>query len=55
MDFSEGITPANSMQTDMMYEELYAILKAIFTATFLVFLVMAMQFESPRFSIMVMT
>ena len=32
-----------------------SILKSIFTAVFLVFLVMAMQFESPRFSLMVMT
>ena len=55
MDFPEGVTPANSMQTDMMYEELMSILKSIFTAVFLVFLVMAMQFESPRFSLMVMT
>ena len=54
-DFPEGVTPANSMQMDMMYEELYSILKAIFIAVFLVFLVMAMQFESARFSLMVMT
>ena len=55
MEFPAGVTPANSMQTDMMYEELMSILKSIFTAVFLVFLVMAMQFESPRFSLMVMT
>lgn len=55
MDFPEGVTPANSMQLDMMYEELLSILKSIFVAVFLVFLVMAMQFESPRFSLMVMT
>lgn len=55
MDFPEGVTPASSMQMDMMYEELLSILKSIFTAIFLVFLVMAMQFESPRFSLMVMT
>ena len=54
-DFPEGVTPANSMQIDMMYEELLSILKSIFIAVFLVFLVMAMQFESPRFSLMVMT
>ncbi len=55
MDFPEGVEPASSMQVDMMYEELSSILKAILTAVFLVFLVMAMQFESPRFSLMVMT
>ena len=55
MDFPEGVTPANSMQVDMMYEELISLLKSIFTAVFLVFLVMAMQFESVRFSLMVMT
>ena len=55
MEFPEGVTPANSMQTEMMYEELFSILKSIFVAVFLVFLVMAMQFESPRFSLMVMT
>ncbi len=55
MDWPKGVTPASSMQVDMMYEELYSILKATLTAVFLVFLVMAMQFESSRFSFMVMT
>jgi HAE1 family hydrophobic/amphiphilic exporter-1 len=55
MDFPDSVTPADSMMTDMMNEELMAIFKAILIAIFLVFLVMAMQFESPRFSIMVMT
>lgn len=55
MDFPEGVTPMESMQTDMMMEELTAIFEAILVAVFLVFLVMAMQFESPRFSLMVMT
>lgn len=54
MDFPEGVTPADSMQMDMMYEEFYSILKATLVAVFLVFLVMAMQFESSRFSMMVM-
>lgn len=52
--FPDSVTPAASMMTDMMYEEFASLLKAILTAVFLVFLVMAMQFESPRFSIMVM-
>ena len=42
------------MMTGMMVEELEAIFNAILIAVFLVFLVMAMQFESPRFSFMVM-
>ena len=55
LDFPDSVTPADSMMTDMMNEELLAIFNAILTAVFLVFLVMAMQFESPRFSLMVMT
>ncbi len=55
IEFAEGVTPADSMSTEMMYEELMGIVSAILTATFLVFLVMAMQFESVRFSLMVMT
>ncbi len=55
MVFPDSVTPADSMMTEMLVEELTAILKAILVAVFLVFLVMAMQFESPRFSLMVMT
>ena len=55
VELPDGVELAESMETDMMYEELFAIGKAIFIAVFLVFLVMAMQFESPRFSLMVMT
>ncbi len=52
--FAEGVSPAENMMTDMMNEEFASLFQAILTAVFLVFLVMAMQFESPRFSIMVM-
>lgn len=52
--FPETVSPADSMMTAMMIEEFYTLVKAILTAVFLVFLVMAMQFESPRFSFMVM-
>jgi len=52
--FPESVIPAESMMTEMMNEEFAALLKAILVAVFLVFLVMAMQFESPRFSFMVM-
>lgn len=50
----ESVELADDMMTEMMTEELIAIGKSIAVAVFLVFLVMAMQFESPRFSFMVM-
>ena len=43
----------NSMDQSMN-EEFSAIFKAIATAIFLIFVVMAMQFESPKYSLMVM-
>ena len=52
--FPDSVTPADSMMTGMMNDEFRALLQAILIAVFLVFLVMAMQFESPRFSFMVM-
>ncbi len=55
MVLPRGVTRVSSMMDDMMMDEFQAIVRAIFTAVFLIFLVMAMQFESPRFSIMVMT
>lgn len=54
MVFPQSVSTAQSMMTEMMYDEIKALLIAIITAVFLVFLVMAMQFESPRFSFMVM-
>lgn len=56
---SGNLTPtitraANSMDTSML-EEFTALFGAIGTAVFLVFVVMAAQFESPKFSLMVMT
>ncbi len=54
MVLPRGVTRATSMMDDMMIDEFTAIIKAIFVAVFLIFLVMAMQFESPRFSAMVM-
>lgn len=55
MVLPRGVTRATSMMDDMMIEEFQAIITAIYVAVFLIFLVMAMQFESPRFSVMVMT
>jgi HAE1 family hydrophobic/amphiphilic exporter-1 len=53
-ELPEGVSQSESMMTEMMTEEFTAIGKAIATAVFLIFLVMAMQFESPIFSLMVM-
>lgn len=53
-EFPEGVGQTDSMMTEMMMEEFQAIGQAILAAIFLIFLVMAMQFESPRFSLMVM-
>ena len=49
-----GIQQTEDMMTEIMNEEFGVLYQAILTAIFLVFLVMAMQFESPRFSMMVM-
>ncbi len=54
LELPYGVSVSRSMQMDRIYEEFSALLKAILTAAFLVFLVMAMQFESPRFSVVVM-
>ena len=54
MILPRGVTRATSMMEEMMIDEFTAIVTAIFVAVFLIFLVMAMQFESPRFSAMVM-
>ena len=53
-ELADGVVVAQSAQDEMMGEEIQSLLKAIITAVFLVFLVMAMQFESPKFSFMVM-
>ena len=53
-EFPEGVSQTQSVMNEMIMEEFTAIGKAIFTAVFLIFLVMAMQFESPVFSLMVM-
>ncbi len=55
MDFPQGVALSSSFVDDMRTENLTSIFMAILAGIFLVFLVMAMQFESPRFSLMVMT
>lgn len=49
-----GVERATNAYNDMMGDEMSALMNALLTAVFLVFIVMAMQFESPRFSLMVM-
>lgn len=50
-----NVTRAKNSTDESMIEELTALLQAILIAIFLVFVVMAAQFESPKFSFMVMT
>lgn len=49
-----GVKQTEDWMTEIMNEEFAVLFQAILAAVFLVFLVMAMQFESPRFSMMVM-
>ncbi|MFI3312987.1 MAG: efflux RND transporter permease subunit [Eubacteriales bacterium] len=53
--YGDDINLGEDVGSDMVSEELFAIVGALVTAVFLVFVVMAMQFESLRFSVMVMT
>ncbi len=52
---SSDVKEQENTMTEMMNEEFGSLYTAIGYATFLVFVVMASQFESPKFSIMVMT
>lgn len=49
------ISVAQNSMDEMMGEEFGSLYQAILIAVFLVFVVMAAQFESPKFSVMVMT
>ena len=49
-----GVELAETVDSERMTEEFTVLLWAIATAVLLVFMVMAMQFESPRFSVVVM-
>ncbi len=49
------VTIMENTMTEMIEEELGALFQAVLIAAFLVFVVMAAQFESPKFSLMVMT
>lgn len=50
-----NVSVASNAMTEQMNEELGSLAQAILLAVFLVFVVMAAQFESPKFSFMVMT
>lgn len=54
-NLTSGVSVAQNSVDEMMVEEFGALFQAIAIAIFLVFVVMAAQFESPKFSIMVMT
>lgn len=54
MLFPSGVKQSESFMSEMMTEEFNSIYGAIATAVLLVFMVMAIEFESARFSIMVM-
>lgn len=54
LNFPRGVMRTEDSMTEMMNEEFGAILKAIAIGIWLVFMVMAMQFESLRYSGMVM-
>lgn len=55
LNLPEGVTTATSFTDDMIYEEFVSLGSSLLIAILLVFMVMAMQFESIRFSLMVMT
>ncbi len=54
-NLTNGVSEAENAMTEMMNEEFGNLFMAIAIAIFLVFVVMAAQFESARFSFMVMT
>lgn len=54
-NLTEGVTIGTNSQDTALGEEFASLFSAIATAVFLVFVVMAAQFESPKYSLMVMT
>ncbi len=54
-DMPDEVEMASNSMEKMMGEELGAMGGALVTGVFLIFIVMAIQFESPKFSLMVMT
>ncbi len=54
LDFPDGVAKAQSAQDKMSNDEIGNMSQTLLIAIFLVFLVMAVQFDSPRLSIMIM-
>lgn len=55
LNLSSTVERAQNAMDERMGEELSALFQAVMIAIFLVFVVMAAQFESVKFSVMVMT
>ncbi len=53
-EMPSGVEMGTSASAEMIAEEIGALASALITGIFLVFIVMAIQFESPKFSLMVM-
>ncbi len=54
-DFQQGVSQASNSTDEMISEELGDLGSALVTAIFLIFIAMAIQFESPTYSLMVMS
>lgn len=54
LDFPEGVSIGTDAQTSMQNDEISTLASALLASLFLVFLVMAVQFNSVKMSIMVM-
>ena len=54
-DFQNGVSQVANAITEQMNEELGSLGQALVTAIFLIFIAMAIQFESPKYSLMVMS
>lgn len=54
-EFQQGVSLAVNATDEQMMEELGALGSALITAVFLIFIAMAIQFESPKYSLMVMS
>lgn len=53
-EFEPEVKRLDSTSDESMNEELASLANALFTAVFLIFIAMAIQFESPKYSLMVM-
>ena len=53
-DFQNGVGPAANAYNESMNDELMSLVNALVTAIFLIFIAMAIQFESAKYSLMIM-